>query len=164
MPCTSVHDACYIDARIYVALMSKQAPCPTTATPLSAQHSPASCPWCACCFLHRLAGRCSAARHHCTALQHNTAALCTSLPDAAVCTSHPGASPPPLHPAPLLTIARRPFFSSLTAISLLFMPAGSKGNWLMRPDCTATQKEGSHQSHADDSPEHWKADNGKSLT
>jgi hypothetical protein len=33
--------------------------------------------------------------------------------------------------------------TSLTAISLLFMPAGSKGNWLMRPDCTQQQDIGS---------------------
>ena len=32
-------------------------------------------------------------------------------------------------------MARRPFLTSLTAISLLFMPAGSKGKLLMKPDC-----------------------------
>ena len=50
----------------------------------------------------------------------------------------PSVRPPPPHLLPPLTMARRPFFTSLVAMSGEFMPAGSKGNELMKPDCKKT--------------------------
>lgn len=41
-----------------------------------------------------------------------------------------------------LTMARRPFLTSLTAISLEFMPAGSKGKLYRKPDWEAREGRG----------------------
>lgn len=56
-------------------------------------------------------------------------------------------------PPPVLTMARRPFLTSLTAMSDEFMPAGSKGKELIRPDCAAASQRGGKVSFCTNRPE-----------
>ena len=53
----------------------------------------------------------------------------------------PVRSAQPLHQSTRRTMARRPFLTSLVAMDGEFMPAGSKGKELMKPDCAGARRE-----------------------